>query len=204
MERNKQRNETTDHISASVHKLLVGIFFVCIYMYIEIHMHVGKKRSQPGWRIPVGCRTKNSCRDRNCADKTELTHFWSSFAQSQCLENTSWCFALQAGLCPSPVSSSLLPGEPPRGAANWPHVCHSTSPPILMGCTSTHPNSPCMSFSLWCTGCLLTQTVLLPLLSPSKTSHYLGGGSTSNAERYFVHREAEGFLHLVYLEGLKS
>lgn len=75
MERNKQRNETTDHISASVHKLLVSFFFACIYMYIEIHVHVGKKRSQPGWRIPVGRRTKNSCRDRNCVVKIWVDPF---------------------------------------------------------------------------------------------------------------------------------
>lgn len=74
--------------------------------------------------------------------------------------------------------------------------------PTLMGCIGTHPNSPCMPFSLWCAGCLFIQTVLLPLLRPSKTSHYLGDSRTSKAQRYFVHREAGDFLHLVYQEGL--
>lgn len=44
--RNKQRCEATGQIAASVYKLLVGIFYVCIYVYLEILMHVEKKCSQ--------------------------------------------------------------------------------------------------------------------------------------------------------------
>lgn len=43
MGRNKQRCEATGQIAASIYKLLVGIFYVCLYVYIEIHMHVEKK-----------------------------------------------------------------------------------------------------------------------------------------------------------------
>lgn len=146
MGRDKPGHKATCQVAASIYKLLIGIFYVCIYVSVDMNMHVDKNYGSACMVCTIATRCKIPILIRTMLAKTWADPFSVMFPMIPRLGKhitMLWAagWPLCKDMCPTPCCPlephlSDQPGTPWVWCTASPHT-----PYILMGCRWNHLNT---------------------------------------------------------------